>query len=402
MATKAEYEQFGTDDIFSVLGLDWETATDREINKAYRKLSLKCHPDKHPDRRDEFDKIKDAKEFLLDEEKKAGVVSHLKRKKEARELVGAKNKDRQKHADELDKREREAWERAKKMDEIRQQAGVGVGAGAGKSGLSSLSPALKKIREANVAYIEKRERERQKRVESREKVVRREVKKARDAKVIFTCDDGSSSRGGGGGSSSSRSGKWGHDQYWGAGYGSKSLTEQITKAFQELQAQKLIKGFHSVIVLSLSTPIKAEVQFTTRAEARDALTYILDLQTWKKLKKQWTWLAGKDVRDSMGNKVNRLPELCPEIKSRGSGSFDGVKSSGSGAGGLTQGAGGPGGLGSGADAVAPDRPKLFPMNNDDSNAYIDALDGGFRYRDFWEMEGDILGRLEARIAECTA
>ncbi|GBG23919.1 DnaJ family protein [Hondaea fermentalgiana] len=59
-------------DLYEVLGLD-EDATDKEIKSAYRKLSLKYHPDRNPDSEDAENKFREvsfAYEILSSEEKK--------------------------------------------------------------------------------------------------------------------------------------------------------------------------------------------------------------------------------------------------------------------------------------------------------------------------------------------
>jgi len=59
-------------DLYEIMGLD-EDATDKEIKKAFRKLSLKYHPDKNQgdgEAADKFREITDAYEILSDEKKK--------------------------------------------------------------------------------------------------------------------------------------------------------------------------------------------------------------------------------------------------------------------------------------------------------------------------------------------
>lgn len=64
---------FDSEDYYEVLGVS-ETATDKEIKKAYRKLSLKHHPDKNQDDKENaeniFKKINEAYSILSDREKR--------------------------------------------------------------------------------------------------------------------------------------------------------------------------------------------------------------------------------------------------------------------------------------------------------------------------------------------
>jgi DnaJ-class molecular chaperone len=75
-------------DLYEILGLD-EDADGQEIKKAFRSLSLKYHPDKHPGEIKKFQQVSRAYEILSDEELKyvydfngmSGVQEHEERKK---------------------------------------------------------------------------------------------------------------------------------------------------------------------------------------------------------------------------------------------------------------------------------------------------------------------------------
>lgn len=76
-------------DVYELLGID-EDAAEKEIQAAYRKGSLKCHPDRNPDDPDaaqKFDKLTRAKDLLLDPIRR----SELDRKRKAERDVKARN-----------------------------------------------------------------------------------------------------------------------------------------------------------------------------------------------------------------------------------------------------------------------------------------------------------------------
>eukprot|EP00656_Telonema_subtile_P015659 TRINITY_DN18239_c0_g1_i2.p1 TRINITY_DN18239_c0_g1~~TRINITY_DN18239_c0_g1_i2.p1 ORF type:complete len:466 (+),score=133.17 TRINITY_DN18239_c0_g1_i2:87-1484(+) len=56
-------------DLYKVLGID-EDATEADVKRAYRKLSVKYHPDKFDGQTDKFDKIREASEVLGDPDKR--------------------------------------------------------------------------------------------------------------------------------------------------------------------------------------------------------------------------------------------------------------------------------------------------------------------------------------------
>ena len=61
-------------DFYQILGIS-RAATDAEIKKAYRKLAMRWHPDKNPDKADEalsvFQDVGEAYTVLTDKQKKA-------------------------------------------------------------------------------------------------------------------------------------------------------------------------------------------------------------------------------------------------------------------------------------------------------------------------------------------
>ena len=64
---QAQIEKEENDDLYNVLGLDDEEATEKDIKKAYRKLSIKYHPDKNPGdvtATKKFNAVRDANEIL--------------------------------------------------------------------------------------------------------------------------------------------------------------------------------------------------------------------------------------------------------------------------------------------------------------------------------------------------
>src|SRR6476646_7871732 len=68
MAAQPQREWFEKD-YYKVLGVP-ETATDKEIRRAYRKLAKENHPDANPGKEDRFKEISAAYDVLSDEEKR--------------------------------------------------------------------------------------------------------------------------------------------------------------------------------------------------------------------------------------------------------------------------------------------------------------------------------------------
>src|SRR2546425_4658615 len=68
MAAQPQREWFEKD-YYKVLGVP-ESATDKEIRRAYRKLAKEHHPDAHPGQEDRFKEISAAYDVLSDDEKR--------------------------------------------------------------------------------------------------------------------------------------------------------------------------------------------------------------------------------------------------------------------------------------------------------------------------------------------
>jgi len=94
-------------DLYKILGVEPDV-TVKQIEKAYRKASLKCHPDRNKDDKDaaeKFDRLTRAKEFLLAPSKRA--LYDEKRKKEESRLKRFKEHNAQTQAMRLDLERRE-------------------------------------------------------------------------------------------------------------------------------------------------------------------------------------------------------------------------------------------------------------------------------------------------------
>src|SRR5690554_309101 len=100
-------------DYYAILGLSID-ATEKDINKSFRKLAVKYHPDKNPDPKAThiFIQAKKASEFLLNAEKRAeydaGLRARLQRERYDKERTQGMDQARRKLKEKLNAQEREA------------------------------------------------------------------------------------------------------------------------------------------------------------------------------------------------------------------------------------------------------------------------------------------------------
>merc|ERR1719188_2243285 len=94
-------------DVYELLGLE-ESAGDKEVQTAFRKGSLKWHPDKNPDNpeaADRFDQLQRAKDLLLDPQRRAAYDEQRKAKRALLERYAQEDGKRRKLREELEGRE---------------------------------------------------------------------------------------------------------------------------------------------------------------------------------------------------------------------------------------------------------------------------------------------------------
>ncbi|XP_019725711.1 dnaJ homolog subfamily C member 17 [Hippocampus comes] len=105
-------------DLYGLLGIE-NTATTKEIKKAYRQKALKCHPDKNPDNpkaAELFHQLSQALEVLTDAAAKAAYDKVRAAKKQAEERNRKLDDKRKKIKLDLEARERQA--EAQTQDEV--------------------------------------------------------------------------------------------------------------------------------------------------------------------------------------------------------------------------------------------------------------------------------------------
>ncbi|XP_057714949.1 dnaJ homolog subfamily C member 17 [Corythoichthys intestinalis] len=105
-------------DLYGLLGIE-NTATAKEIKKAYRQKALKCHPDKNPDNpkaAELFHQLSQALEVLTDAAAKAAYDKICAAKKQAEERNRKLDDKRKKIKLDLEERERQA--EAQTQDEV--------------------------------------------------------------------------------------------------------------------------------------------------------------------------------------------------------------------------------------------------------------------------------------------
>ncbi|CAE6419316.1 unnamed protein product [Rhizoctonia solani] len=110
-------------DAYEILGLSIE-ATDKDIKSTYRKLSLKVHPDRHPNNPEaaaKFHELNQAYEFLLDPVKRSTLDASRKIKLARAERFAAYDSKRRGLQDELEERER-AFKKARVQKAQSEQA----------------------------------------------------------------------------------------------------------------------------------------------------------------------------------------------------------------------------------------------------------------------------------------
>uniref|UniRef100_A0A2K6CPJ2 DnaJ homolog subfamily C member 17 n=1 Tax=Macaca nemestrina TaxID=9545 RepID=A0A2K6CPJ2_MACNE len=97
-------------DLYALLGIE-QTATDKEVKKAYRQKALSCHPDKNPDNpraAELFPQLSRALEVLTDATARVTYDKVRKARKQAAETTQKLNDRRKRVRLELEAREQQA------------------------------------------------------------------------------------------------------------------------------------------------------------------------------------------------------------------------------------------------------------------------------------------------------
>ncbi|CAD7941529.1 unnamed protein product [Amoebophrya sp. A25] len=419
---KQFFEKYGEKtDLYAVLELDASegaaacrpgapaeaaAALEKKISKAYKKLSLVYHPDKQADKDSSmFVKIKEVCDLLLDPAVREEIHREELKRKAQRELLEKQSGERARLAKELEKREREAEARRQEAAEQSMffnaaAAGMGrvsakpgrdpssqMGGSTSSSSVTKLSAELSKIRAANRAYIERKNEERRRFLRDDLDVrVKKETVKLRDARVIIHVkragDLVTSSR------SSLRTPASGSDLLTNAN--KRQVISRIQQDFEQLVRDRKISGFEGTVFLFndeqdvadgvssagvASTTVSSsksaagdqkqittfcDLQFESRDKARQCVEFLLTEKATNK-KFPFSWI---------GKKLPRLCDPGPELKAN-----DLEK--------------------------AAKRRRLFPRNialSAQGDAFIQAGERDVRYSSFFEMEKDVLARIEKVIA----
>ncbi|CAL1541621.1 unnamed protein product [Lymnaea stagnalis] len=107
-------------DLYAVIGVP-EEATEKEILTGYRKRALKCHPDKNPDNpkaAEHFHELSQALEILTDPAARSAYDQSLKAKKVAAARTKVLDSKRKKFKEDLEARERAAFEQSQAAAEV--------------------------------------------------------------------------------------------------------------------------------------------------------------------------------------------------------------------------------------------------------------------------------------------
>ena len=392
------YEKFGdSTDIYGLFELSID-ATDKEISKAYKKLSLIFHPDKQKNKDDvekatqKFHQIKEARDLLLNVPVRAEIDRRLRGELERKKTIGKLHGQRQQAAEELERREREAagFRPAAGSDAGPFRGGASSSRTPGPFGTPSSSTAkpthfvtkfpeeqLRKIREENRAYLQKLDQERREYASgTREREIRTHLKRLREARVVIELKTEKLLP-----SDAGQKPRRGEDSVAISNENKRRVSERILSDFESLEREKKISGFSgagsgSVTIYSKSLLSRAEqaeggagekwtaeLQFVSRADARACVELLLQKKQTSK-KHLFPWIA-------------KLPRLVEAVTMSG-------------------------------DEDRVQKPRLFGGEEEGSFREEDALFGGLgaggkpeapRFASFAELERNILGRVDEFLAK---